>query len=206
MTTSTARTRTARKVLGSLGVLGAAAAVAGIGTFGSFSDSTTPLAASVTSGTLDIELTGPNATVTLPTFTATGMVPGDSISRPVDLVNKGNLALAGISLSSALAPNTAPSVLTTDTTNGLQVSVSSCPVAWTESSAGVYTCSSPTTLVSGPAVTNSVLPNPKAAAVGGSDRLLVTVSLPGTADNTFQGKSSALSISFTGSQKTGTNR
>ena len=55
---TTTRSRNARKVLGSLGVIGAAAAVAGMGTFGSFTDSTTPLAASVTSGTLDIALTG----------------------------------------------------------------------------------------------------------------------------------------------------
>ena len=204
---TTTRTRTARKVLGSLGVLGAAAAVAGMGTFGSFTDSTTPLNASVASGTLDIELTGPNATATLPAITATGFVPGDSISRPVDLVNKGNLALAGVSLTSTLAPNTAASVLTTDT-NGLQLTVASCPVAWTETTTGSgnWTCSTPTTLVSGAAIQNSVLPNPKTLAVGGSDRLLVTVSLPASADNTFQGKTSALSISFTGSQKTGTTR
>jgi hypothetical protein len=205
---TTTRTRTARKVLGSLGVLGAAAAVAGMGTFGSFTDSTTPLNASVASGTLDIELTGPNATATLPAITATGFVPGDSISRPVDLVNKGNLALAGVSLTSTLATGTTANVLTTDTTNGLQLTVASCPVAWTETTTGSgnWTCSTPTTLVSGPAITNAVLPNPKTLAVGGSDRLLVTVSLPASADNTFQGKTSALSISFTGSQKTGTNR
>jgi hypothetical protein len=41
---------------------------------------------------------------------------------------------------------------------------------------------------------------------GGTDHLVVTLTLPTSADNTFQGKTSALSVSFTGTQKTGTNR
>src|SRR6476661_7733369 len=49
----------ARKVVGSLGILGAAAAVAGMGTFGTFTDSTTPIAATISSGTIDIDVTGP---------------------------------------------------------------------------------------------------------------------------------------------------
>jgi hypothetical protein len=204
MTATTSRTGTARKVLGSLGVIGAAAAVAGMGTFGSFTDSTTPLAASVATGTLDLELTGPNSSVTLPTINVAGFVPGDSVSRPFDLVNKGSLAMSGISL--ATAATTAPNVLTTDITNGLQLSVSSCPVAWTESTPGTWTCSSPTTLVSGPAVRDIPLANTKAVNATTTDRLLITVALPVGADNTFQGKSAALSVTFSGSQKAGTNR
>ena len=57
----TSRTRiatssTARKVVGSLGVLGTAAAVAGMGTFGNITDSTTPVATTIQSGTLSIAL------------------------------------------------------------------------------------------------------------------------------------------------------
>ena len=63
---------TARKVVGSLGVIGAAAAVAGMGTFGSFTDSSTPMKATVTSGTLDIDVASVGATV--PASTA-GFVP-----------------------------------------------------------------------------------------------------------------------------------
>jgi hypothetical protein len=39
-----------------------------------------------------------------------------------------------------------------------------------------------------------------------TDHLVLTLSLPTSADNTFQKQTSALSVSFTGSQKTGTNR
>jgi hypothetical protein len=201
------RSRTARKVLGSLGVVGAAAAVAGMGTFGTFTDSTAPLNASVTSGTLSLDLNATNSTATLP-MTAAGFVPGDSISRSVDLVNSGNLAFAGISMVSTA---TTSSVLDTDKTNGLQLSVKSCPVNWTESvSNGVatYTCSGTATTVvnSGPAVTTAGLTNIASLNAPGTDHLVITLTLPGGADNTFQGKTSALSVSFTGTQKTGTNR
>jgi hypothetical protein len=205
-TTTAARSRTARKVLGSLGVIGAAAAVAGMGTFGTFTDSTAPLNASVTSGTLSLDLNATNSTASLP-MNAAGFVPGDSISRSVDLVNSGNLAFAGLSLNSSA---TVSSLLDTDKVNGLQLTVRSCSVKWTESApAGVatYTCpGTATTLVNGSAVTTSLQPNLASANPGGKDHLVVTLTLPTSADNTFQGRTSALSVSFTGTQKTGTSR
>jgi hypothetical protein len=205
-TTATTRSRTARKVLGSLGVIGAAAAVAGLGTFGTFTDSTAPLNASVTSGTLSLDLTSVGAAASLP-MTATGFVPGDSISRSVNLVNSGNLDFGSISLNSVA---TTSSVLDTDKVNGLQLSVKSCSVAWTESvvaNVASYTCPGVTTvLVNGSGVTNAQITNAASLTAKGTDRLVVTVTLPTSADNTFQGKTTALSISFAGTQKTGTNR
>jgi hypothetical protein len=207
MTATTTRSRTTRKVLGSLGVIGAAAAVAGMGTFGTFTDSTAPLNASVTSGTLSLDLNATHSTGTLP-MTAAGFVPGDSISRSFDLVNSGNLGFAGLALNSTA---TTSSLLDTDKTNGLQLSVKSCPVAWTETlTNGVasYACSGTATTViaSGPAVTSAIPTGLTSLNAGGTDHLVVTLALPAGADNTFQGKTSALSISFTGTQKTGTNR
>jgi hypothetical protein len=206
MTATTSRGRNTRKVLGSLGIVGAAAAVAGMGTFGTFTDSTAPLNASVTSGTLKLALNATNSTASLP-MTAAGFVPGDSISRSVDLVNSGNLAFAGISMTSTA---TTSSVLDTNTTLGLQLSVKSCPVNWTETvTAGVatYTCSgSATTIAAGPAVSTSGINTAASLNTGGTDHLVVTLSLPAGADNSFQGKTSALSVSFTGTQKTGTSR
>ena len=204
--TTTDRGRTARKVLGSLGVIGAAAAVAGIGTFGTFTDSTTPLNASVTSGTLSLDLNATGSTATLP-MNAAGFVPGDSISRSVDLVNSGNLGFSGISLNSVA---TTSSLLDTDKVNGLQLSVRSCSVPWAETvtaGAASYTCAgTTTTVVNGPAVNSSGVVNAASLNPQGVDRLVVTLTLPAGAGNEFQGKTSALSLSFTGSQKTGTNR
>jgi hypothetical protein len=198
--------RTARKVLGSLGVIGAAAAVAGMGTFGSFTDTTTPLDATVASGTLSLDLNATNSTATLP-MTATAFVPGDSISRSIDLVNSGDLGFAGISM---VTKATTSSLLDTDTTNGLKLSVASCPVAWTETvvdKVATYSCSSrPTTLANGPAAGTANLAALASMNPKGIDHLVVTLSLPEDAGNEFQGKKSALSISFTGAQKTGTSR
>src|SRR4051794_22149022 len=160
--TPTTRARTARKVLGSLGIIGAAAAVAGMGTFGTFTDSTAPLNASVTSGTLSLDLNATNSTATLP-MNVSSFVPGDSISRSVDLVNSGDLGFASIMMTSAVTPNTASSLLDSDKINGLQLTVKSCSGTWSESlAAGVatYTCNgSTTTLANGAAVTTSSINN-----------------------------------------------
>ena len=86
---------TTRKVLGSLAVIGTAAAVAGLGTFGTFTDSTTPVSAELTSGTVSINLTQPAAPI--PATTA-GLLPGDSIARTVTLVNDGNSPLSTVAL------------------------------------------------------------------------------------------------------------
>jgi hypothetical protein len=192
-----AASSTARKVVGSLGVIGAAAAVAGMGTFGTFTDSSTPVTTTISSGTVDIDVTGPAVSVPL---TTTGFVPGDSITQAVNLVNTGNSALGSVTLTT-----TAPvsSLLTTDTVNGLQLTLRSCAVEWSATN----TCSSGEAVLStGAAVGNRTLANPLALTPGGTDYLAFTVSLPTTADNTFQGKTASLSLTFTGTQRTGTAR
>ena len=192
-----------RKVVGSLAVVGTAAAVAGLGTFGTFTDSTAPLNTTVATGTVDINLAVPSGGVAIP-VTTTGFVPGDSLSRAVDLSNNGTSALSGITLQSSA---TAGSILTTDGTNGLQLAVKSCSVAWTQGgtpSAPTYTCSgTQTALVNGPAVGNNLLNGLASMNAGGVDHLVFSVSLPASADNTFQGKSASLSLTFTGTQRTG---
>lgn len=198
-TTATATGSTARKVIGSLGVIGAAAAVAGLGTFGTFTDSSTPVNATIDSGTLDITATSVG---TLPLAIA-GLVPGDSITRAVTVKNAGNLPFGSVTL--AANPTTA-NVLTTDATNGLQLAAKSCAVAWTQSG-NTYTCASGEQLLgSGPVAGTLTLPGVASLTAGGTDHIAYTISLPTTADNTFQGKSAALSLTFTGVQRTGTAR
>jgi hypothetical protein len=196
---------TARKVVGSLAVIGTAAAVAGLGTYGNFTDSTTPMNTTVATGTLSINLTQAGA-YAIP-VSVTGLVPGDSITRAVNLVNDGDLAMSSISVVSAA---TASSILTTDTTNGLQLSVKSCSVPWTQggtASAPSYGCSATErTVMAGPVVSQVALNSPASLTPGGTDHLTFSISLPTTADNTFQGKSAGLSLSFTGAQRTGTAR
>lgn len=187
---------TARKVIGSLGVIGAAAAVAGMGTFGSFTDSTAPVNTTISSGTVKINL---SQAVALP-FSAAGLVPGDSVTRTFTLKNDGNTNFGSISVESTTS-NSPQSVLTSDITNGLQLAVKSCPVAWTQNG-NAFTCASgEKTLASGPAVTTQPLAAPAALASGAQDNIAITYSLPTGAGNTFQGKSADLSVVFTATQR-----
>jgi hypothetical protein len=190
---------TARKVIGSLGVIGAAAAVAGMGTFGSFTDSTAPVNTTISSGTIKISAAQPAGAVA---FNASGLVPGDSATRVLDVVNTGTSDFGSVSLSSTVA---APSVLTTDSVNGLQMTLKSCAVAWTQggtAQAPTYTCSNgERTLATTRAVNNVALTNPYSTVAGKTDYIAVTVSLPASADNTFQGKTADLSLVFTATQR-----
>jgi hypothetical protein len=101
-------------------------------------------------------------------------------------------------------------VLTTDLTNGLQLAVKSCSVPYVQggtASAATYTCSgTERSLGSGPAVTTMTLSNPASLVAGATDYLTFAITLPASADNTFQGKSAALSLTFTGTQRTGSAR
>jgi hypothetical protein len=194
----------ARKIVGSLGVIGAAAAVAGLGTFGTFTDSSTPVSTTIASGTLSIDVTQTGFSVPV---TTSNFVPGDSLTRAVNLINDGSSALGSVTLGSTV---TTPSILTTDTTTGLQLNVKSCSVAWTQggtAQAPTYTCSATERLLAtGPAVGNYALSNPASLVAGATDYLTFAISLPVSADNTFQAKSAALSLTFTGTQRTGSAR
>jgi hypothetical protein len=197
-----------RKVVGSLAIVGAAAAVAGLGTYGNFSDSSTPINTTVATGTLSIDVSQPGGAYAIP-VTTNNFVPGDSITRAVNLVNDGGSDLGSVNLSSTLT--SAPSnVLTTDATNGLQLAVRKCTVPWTQtgtSQAPAYSCSgTQTTILSGPAVNSAALASPAAQLAGGTDYLTFQISLPATADNTFQGKSASLQLVFTGTQRAGQTR
>src|SRR4051812_31003518 len=179
MSTKTRRSNT-RKVVGSLAIAGTAAAVAGLGTFGTFTDSTTPVATTVQTGTLDINLNQPAGAYAIPVTTA-NFVPGDSITRAVNLSNDGSTALSSVTLGSVSTG--ASNNLITDTANGLQLALKACSVAWTQggtASAPAYTCSgTERSLYAGPAATNFVVSNPASLNPGGVDYLVFSVSLPG---------------------------
>jgi hypothetical protein len=199
---------TARKIVGSLAIVGTAAAVAGLGTYGNFTDSTTPLNTTVDTGTLSINLAQPGGAVAIPVST-TGFLPGDSMSRAVNLINDGGTALGSVSLTSALT--TPANVLTTDGINGLQLNVKSCSVAWTvggTASAPTYTCAgAEQSLMSGSAAAKTTtLVNPASLAVGGVDNIVFTISLPTTATNNMQGLNAGFSLTFTAAQRAGIAR
>lgn len=192
-----------KKLLGSVAVLGVAAAVAGLGTFSTFSDSTSPVSTQITSGVVSLSLTDNGAVATVP-FQGGTFLAGDSQSKPLDLVNDGNTAMASVTMASSA---TASSALDTDAVNGLQLTVTSCSVPWT-GSAGSWTCGGTTrSFYSGRIVTTQVLTGAASLAAGGVDHLLLTATLPSTASgSTFQNVSSTLSFVFTGAQRSGSAR
>ena len=199
---------TTGKLLATATLLGAAASVAGLGTYGAFT-STTSASTTVTSGTVVIGLGTTGTAANRLTVAATGVAPGDTIQRAVTLSNTGNQNLAGATLTTTA---TTSSKLDTDATNGLQLAVDSCSVPWTEAGtapAYTYTCSGTTaTVLATRAVigANLTLNNLSSVTAGHSDNLRVTLTLPTTADNTFQGITSTVNFSFTGTQRSGTNQ
>jgi predicted ribosomally synthesized peptide with SipW-like signal peptide len=194
-----------RKLLASLAVLGAAASIAGLGTFATFT-STTSASHTVSSGTVTIALGATGASTNRLTVGASAIAPGDTIQRSVDLIDSGSIDLASITLTTTA---TSSSLLDTDTTNGLQMVIDKCSVAWTEAGPPyTYTCSGSTSsvLASQPVVgSNAALSNLTLTA-GATDHLRVTVTLPGTAGNSLQNLSSTIAYTFTGVQRAGTSQ
>lgn len=198
----------AQKVLLSVAAVGTAAALAGAGTWATFTSSANA-DQSVSTGTVVIELGAAGTAANRLTVNATGVAPGDTIQRAVNLSNTGSLALGSLSLSTAA---TTSSILDTDTTDGLQMAIDRCSVAWTETGTAPaynYSCSGTTAsvLASRPVIgANLALSNITATAPGTTDHLRVTVSLPSTAGNTFQAKTSTIAYTFTATQRAGTSR
>jgi hypothetical protein len=196
----TARRTTAAKVVGSLGVVAAAAAVAGLGVFGSFTDSTQPTLASVTNGVVSIDLAAAGGGASVP-LTFGGVLPGASLTQAVDLVNDGDSALSSVSLATTARVS---SLLDTDTTHGLQLSVRSCSVAWTAS----YTCDGDvrTVLAAGPVARTAALDAPRSLTAGATDHLAVTAALPSSAGDEFRNQASELQLVFSAVQRDGAAR
>lgn len=197
-----------RKILLSVAAIGVAGGMAAMGTFASFT-STTSASATVTAGTVAINLGATGASTNRLTVNAAGIVPGDTIQRSVNLTNTGNQDLAGVVLTTNA---TASSLLDTDTANGLQMTLDRCSTPWVEAGtapAYTYTCggTATTLIASRPTIgTNLPLGAIDSLTSAGTDHLRVTLTLPTAADNSFQGLTSNLTYTFTGTQRTATNK
>jgi spore coat-associated protein N len=197
---------TIRKLLGTVAVVGMAAAMAGLGTFATFTSSTSASHA-ISSGTVSIALGATGASTNRLTAGASNVVPGDTIQRSVDLNNSG--AASADNLSSIVLTTTASpsSLLDTEATNGLQMAIDKCSVAWTEGGtapAYTYTCSGTTsTVLASRSVIGSsmALSNLSSLNTGSTDHLRVTLTLPASAPNTMQGQASTISYNFVGTQR-----
>jgi spore coat-associated protein N len=180
----------------------------GLGAFATFTN-TTSASNSVTTGTVTIALGATGASTNRLNVNATAVAPGDTIQRSFDLINQGTLDLASITLTTNA---TTSSLLDTDATNGLQMAIDKCSVPWTESGSSpafTYSCSGSTsTVLAQRAVigSNLSLSNLGSLTAGVTDHLRLTLTLPSSADNSFQNLTSTIQYSFTGTQRAATNR
>ena len=197
-----------QKLLISTVIVAAAASVGSLSTFASFTSSTS-VANTVATGTVTIALGATGASTNRLNVNAADIAPGDTVQRSFDLTNAGSINLASITLTTTASPS---SLLDTDATNGLQMAVDRCSVAWTEGGvapAYTYTCGGSTSSVLATrAVIGSAisLANLGSLTAGSTDRLRLTLTLPGTAGTTFQNITSSISYAFTGTQRTATSK
>ena len=113
------------------------------------------------------------------------MVPGDTANRTVVITNTGNVGFTYVPAISAVA-NT---LLWSDTTNGIQVTV----------------LRGATTLYSG-ALKNMTWGASGTIAASGTDTLTFNFSLPSAAGNTFQNLTQDFTITYTATQLAGAAR
>jgi predicted ribosomally synthesized peptide with SipW-like signal peptide len=192
---------TTNKVIASIALLCAAAAIAGLGTFATFTSSTST-SHTIASGTLS-HTSGP--TNRLGTG-ASAIAAGDTMQRAIDLNYAGTVDLGSATLTTNASTS---SGLDTDATDGLQVAIDKCSVAWTESGPPyTYTCGGTPSavLASRPLIGSNIALLNLTLTAGTTDHLRVTVTLPSTAGNTLQNLSSTVGYTFTGVQRAGTNQ
>lgn len=190
------------KLMLSSALVGVVASVGGLTSFAAFTDTASVDQSKASTGTVDIAL-GASGALNRLDIGATGLVAGDTLDRQVKLSNVGNTDLGSLKLTTTALTS---SLLDTDVTNGLKLSIDRCSVAWTESGPPyTYTCAGTITsvLAARPVVGSNIdLGTLGSSTAGGSDFLRVRLQLPAAADNAFQGKESTIRYSFDAVQRT----
>jgi spore coat-associated protein N len=200
------RIRRPRLVAAAGGCILLVALAGGVGVYATFTASASQ-SISVSSGTVTIALGATGASTNRLNVNASGIVAGDTMQRSVDVNNSGSTDLGSITLTTTASPS---SLLDTDATNGLQIAIDKCSVAWTEagtSPAFTYTCGGTTSSVlsSQAVIGSSIALSNMTVTAGAANHLRVTLTLPSTAPNTMQGLSSTISCAFIGTQRAPTN-
>ena len=191
----------------SIALILVAVALAGVGAFAAFTSSAS-VSQSITSGTVTIALGATGTADNRLNIAATGVVPGDTIQRAVNVSNTGNQDIASITLTTAASTS---SLLDTDATDGLQMVIERCSVAWTEGGSApayTYTCSGTTSsvLASRAVIGSGLSLSNLGLTAGTTNHLRVTLTLPSTAGNTLQGLTSVIAYTFTGTQRAATSK
>ncbi|ANH39210.1 hypothetical protein I601_2797 [Nocardioides dokdonensis FR1436] len=206
---NTSARKSSVRIAASVALVAGATAVAGLGTFGSFT-STTDAAEAVDSGQTKITMSNQGTQgLDVP---AVKLVPGDTVQRAVQLVRAEQTEGFGSVKLTTTSSAGVPSILTTNVTNGLQLSIDQCSVAWVKSATTKeMTCSGATTsILASRAVigANTDLTEVTKTLNGstGVSNLRLTLALPQAADNEFQLKSDTVNFKFDATQRVGEAR
>jgi spore coat-associated protein N len=214
-----------KKILVSLLVIGGVSSMIGAsaGTFAGFTATTNNPNNTFATGTLTMNTSKPAAAI----LTLSNMIPGDTVSDVVNILSTGTEDMTYTLTTTA----TTSSVLDTNTTDGLKLWIQRCSQAWTNTGAAatcggqvadvVGTSGSPVPIIGsniamgklcdsdadGQRTTrgNNCLNSPLTIDTKNSDFLKIRVSLPSSADDTFQGKTSTIQFTWNGAQVTGGN-
>jgi spore coat-associated protein N len=141
----------------------------------------------------------------------TNMAPGDVVNRYVNLSNNGTLAAQNLTLA---ASDGTPTKLTTDATNGLHVTVTSCSTVWVPVT-GTCTLGVTSVLLNNVPVSSltSAASTLVSGALAAAYQLQFQITLPDQAEttqngtlpaNTIQGLSAAMTWTFGESQRAAT--
>jgi spore coat-associated protein N len=198
-----------KKVLLSMAAVGTAGAMAGLGTFANFSDSTSSSQTAL-SGKVVLEV-GADGTANRFSVDSGTLVPGDTIQRAIDLISTSTAGdLGQITLTTSA---TASSDLDTDAVDGLQMQFDNCAAGWVEAGSSpsyTYTCVAGSTVVLGttPVIGAgiSLASLPIELGAPGTEHLRLKLTLPATADNSFQDLTSTILYTFNAAQRAASNR
>ena len=193
-----------KKILLSVLGVGVVGSLVGMGTFASFTATVTNPNNSFSTGTLTLDtLQGSGSVAGSSLIAASDLKPGDSKTVLLEVKNTGSLPIASSTLATTAS---ASSILDTNTTHGLRLTILRCSQAWTGDGPSASCGGAVTTERNNVPIIQAAAGIGSAnLAAGGSDYYKITVSLPATADNTFQNQASSIVFTWTGSQTAGTD-
>ncbi|WP_205473470.1 TasA family protein [Nocardioides sp. SYSU D00038] len=201
------RSGRARALL-SLGVVAALSAGLSVkGTFAFWTDSATITTGSFSSGTLDITLnnllTGEGGTTSLPSFTLSAMVPGESIAASFPVGNAGSVPLvwtAGGTATGSGQPHFTFHLFSGTAANSGTAAAGNRSGTCSGAALGTtQVLPAPTTPPAAP-VLAPLTSTGRTLAQGASENVCVVVALPAAADNNAQGKTVNGSLTFNAKQ------
>jgi spore coat-associated protein N len=205
--------RAAARVMGTVVLVAFTAATARFASAGFVGAATGVTSSSTTAADMTLALTSPDSLQVYNT-TAADFSPGVTRERLIDVTIGGTSDPQ--SLTFALSDNCTgcvSSALDTDATNGLQVKIDRCSVAWSAPSGSspdsTYTCSGTTTSALAQVAVGSIVGNgyqtlSNALLSNGNDnRLKLSWSLPTAASSAMQNLTSVIQVKFKSTQRNG---